>query len=220
MKCPHCLVEFHSNASWLYLGKDADGHWAVEKQECPACGRMVVKLANGERSFTSQGTFLGLSVVHQSYLVRPKAAGRPPCHSEVPKDAAEDYKEACLVFGDSPKASAAISRRCLQHLLRDHAKVKPSNLATEIAEFVGQPGVPSHLVEMVDAVRNIGNFAAHPIKATATGEVLPVEPGEAEWNLDVLEALFDFFFVQPAVIKRKRDELNKKLASAGKPPVK
>jgi hypothetical protein len=73
---------------------------------------------------------------------------------------------------------------------------------------------------MVDAVRNIGNFAAHPIKATATGEVLPVEPGEAEWNLDVLEALFDFFFVQPAVIKRKRDALNKKLASAGKPPVK
>lgn len=133
---------------------------------------------------------------------------------------ADDYNEACLVLGDSPKASAALSRRCLQHLLRDHAKVKPSNLVSEIEEFTKQPGIPSHLVEVVDAVRNIGNFAAHPMKTTSTGEVLPVEPGEAEWNLESLEALLDFFFVQPALMKRKRDELNKKLKSAGKPPVK
>jgi hypothetical protein len=49
---------------------------------------------------------------------------------------------------------------------------------------------------------------------------LPVELGEAEWNLDVLESLFDFYFVQPARAKAKRDALNKKLADAGKPPLK
>jgi hypothetical protein len=74
-------------------------------------------------------------------------------------------------------------------------------------------------MEMVDAVRNIGNFAAHPMKSQKSGEILPVEPGEAEWNLDVLESLFDFFFVQPTLIRGKREALNKKLAEAGKPPV-
>jgi hypothetical protein len=44
--------------------------------------------------------------------------------------------------------------------------------------------------------------------------------GEAEWLLDVLEGLFDFYFVQPALLKAKRDALNKKLKDAGKPAMK
>jgi len=44
----------------------------------------------------------------------------------------------------------------------------------------------------------------------------PVEPGEAEWNLDTLEALFDYYFVQPSVIRRKKDALKQELKDAGK----
>jgi Domain of unknown function (DUF4145) len=80
--------------------------------------------------------------------------------------------------------------------------------------------LPTHLGEAVDAVRNIGNFAAHPIKSTNTGEIVDVESGEAEWLLDVLEGLFDFYFVQPAMLQKKKQALNKKLADAGKPPMK
>jgi len=36
----------------------------------------------------------------------------------------------------------------------------------------------------------------------------------------VLEGLFDFYFVQPAISERKRAALDKKLADAGKPPMK
>jgi hypothetical protein len=75
-------------------------------------------------------------------------------------------------------------------------------------------------IEHIDAIRNIGNFSAHPSKNKSTGEIVEVEPQEAEWNLDVLESLFDFYFVQPAVTKAKRDALNKKLADAGKPSMK
>jgi hypothetical protein len=32
--------------------------------------------------------------------------------------------------------------------------------------------------------------------------------------------LFDFYFVQPEVLKKKREALDKKLADAGKPPMK
>lgn len=45
---------------------------------------------------------------------------------------------------------------------------------------------------------------------------MDVEPGESEWNLDVLEALFDHVFVQPEVLRKKRDALNAKLKEAGK----
>ncbi len=77
-------------------------------------------------------------------------------------------------------------------------------------------GLPSHIASDLDAVRAVGNFAAHPQKAAATGEILPVEPEEAEWNLDVLEALFDYYYVQPALSEKKRKALNEKLEKAGK----
>jgi hypothetical protein len=123
-------------------------------------------------------------------------------------------------LNDSPKASAALSRRCLQNLLRDKAGVKPSDLNKEIDDLLASKTLPSDLADTVDAIRNIGNFAAHPLKSTDTGLIVEVEPGEAEWCLDVLEELFDFYFVRPGRIASKRDALNKKLAEAGKPPMK
>jgi len=90
-------------------------------------------------------------------------------------------------------------------------------LAREIDEILARKELPTYLAEAVDGVRNIGNFAAHPIKSASTGEIVDVEPGEAEWLLDVLEGLFDFYFVQPALLKAKRDALNKKLKDVGKP---
>ncbi|HXN53315.1 MAG TPA: DUF4145 domain-containing protein [Candidatus Acidoferrum sp.] len=161
-----------------------------------------------------------LPVVSSSLLLWPKGVSRAPVPSEVPPDIVEDYKEACLVLADSPKASAALSRRCLQNLLRRAAGVKPGDLSKEIDQVLDSGKLPTEVAENIDAVRNIGNFAAHPNKSTATGEVVSVEPDEAEWNLDVLESLFDFYFVQPARAKAKRVALNKKLQDANKPPLK
>jgi hypothetical protein len=181
---------------------------------------MILRLLNGPPLYDQYGRFINIEKVSKDLLVRPKGSSRPPCPSEVPKEFAEDYIEACLVISDSPKASAALSRRCLQHILREIAKVKPGNLADEIQQVIDSGALPSHLVEVIDAVRNIGNFAAHPLKSEKSGEILPVEPAEAEWNLDVLEALFDFYFVQPAVVRKKRASLDEKLKEAGKKPMK
>lgn len=49
-------------------------------------------------------------------------------------------------------------------------------------------------------------------------EIIDVEDGEAEFCLDVLDAIFDHFYVKPAEAARLRDALNAKLASAGKLP--
>ena len=124
------------------------------------------------------------------------------------------------MINDSEKASAALSRRCLQNLLREKAGTQAKDLAKQIQEVLDSGKLPSHLGEAIDAVRAIGNFAAHPVKNTSTREVIDVEPGEAEWLLNTLEGLFDFYFVQPARLAKKRDALNKKLKDAGKPPLK
>lgn len=222
MKCPHCRVEFSPEVEWRYLGKDKDGEWATEKYECPnpKCGKYIIYLVNGESILPHDYGFRGLGSVKKRIMVYPKGSSRPPVPTDVPPMFADDYTEACLILPDSPKASAALSRRCLQNLLREKAKVKHGNLADEIEEVISSRTLPSYLVEVIDAVRNVGKFAAHPIKSQKTGEILPVEPAEAEWNLDVLEALFDFYFVLPEVVKEKRAALDKKLKEAGKKPMK
>lgn len=183
-------------------------------------------LINGAINYNSRGTyFISLDnfneeIVHSRTLVRPKGTNRQPVPLEVPTEFSQDYTEACIVLNDSPKASSALIRRCLQHLLREKAGVKKGDLGSEIQQIIESGKLPSHISDSIDAIRNIGNYAAHPMKSKTTGEIVEVEPGEAEWNLDVIEMLFDFFFVQPEKTKQKRDALNKKLDDIGKPNLK
>jgi hypothetical protein len=140
--------------------------------------------------------------------------------SEIPEIYRDDYREALLVADISPKASAALSRRILQAVIREKFNIIHKTLDKEIDEFIKLKDIPSSLAESVDAIRVVGNFAAHPQKTTNTGEILDVEPGESEWLIDVLEQLFDFAFIRPAKLKEQKDKLNAKLQSAGKPVLK
>jgi hypothetical protein len=214
MNCPHCLTKFFPNWDYRNFSQIADPddkkHWMIRYCECPECHRTVVQ---------SGTSLLSVNHVRDFILVYPKGVSRAPLDPDVPDKYAGDYRESCLVLADSPKASAALSRRCLQNILRDEAHTVKKDLNDQIQEVLDVNKFPSYLSEGLDAVRVIGNFAAHPIKSKSTGEIVEVEPGEAEWNLDVVEGLFDFFFVQPKVLKEKREKLNKKLEDAGKPPL-
>ena len=208
MKCPHCLEAFFEN--WANVGseleQDADGRWIVQFTKCPSCKKHLIRLQHAGEGEPWQYT-----------LVRPKGIARSPLPPEVPDEFAEDYREACLVLSDSPKASSALSRRCLQNLLREKVGVKHSNHNNEIGQVLKKDTLPPYLAEGLDAVRAIGNFAAHPIKSKNTGVIVDVESGEAEWSLDVIEGLFGFFFIERAALQRKRVALNEKLQEAGKP---
>lgn len=214
MKCPHCLIDFHDTWSTQSIGEDDEGIWRIQHTTCPKCKRYIISLLLKK---SRGGNIYDPTVTR---MVHPKGTARTPSSPEVPPKFAEAYKEACLVFDDSAKASAALSRRCLQLLLREVANVTPSDLFHEIQEVLDSGKLPTHLTEAIDSIRAVGNFAVHPLKSTNTGEVIDVEPGEAEWLLDTLEGLFDFYFVQPAILKAKRDALNKKLTVAGKPGIK
>ncbi|MEK6284793.1 MAG: DUF4145 domain-containing protein [Acidobacteriota bacterium] len=213
LRCPHCTVAFHDIWAEPHLQQDGKRNWNVRHTLCPSCRELTIELV----VYTLQA---GHNVRTLQIRIYPKASTRSPVAPEVPEPLSSDYTEACLVMPDSEKASAALSRRCLQMILRDKAGIKHGNLSDEIQQVIDSRQLPSQLSDAVDAVRVVGNFAAHPIKSTNTGAVIEVEPQEAEWLLDTLEALFDFYFVQPAILQKKRDALNQKLTDASKPPLK
>lgn len=219
MKCPHCSVEFHVTWRVIPLEYDTNGYWHVATARCSACKLIVIRLGSLQQATQTEVTG-DRPFVATFALVRPRASARALLSPDVPPNLAEEYRQACLVLADSPMASGALSRRCLQNLLREHAGVKPGNLDKEIQQVLDSGQLPPYLAEAIDAVRVVGNFSTHPIKSTNSGEIIDVEPGESEWLLDTLESLFDFYFVLPVTLKKKRDALDAKLAAAGKPPLK
>lgn len=214
MKCPHCTTAIHSHftpssiASYDKAIPQDKGAWTAYHQLCPECARVIIEF----RLHAAGG------LIMHSGLVHPKSGSRP-----VPPDVEAPYKgdftEACNVLPHSAKASAALSRRILQTLLREKSATKSKDLADQIQEVIASGKMPSHINDGLHAVRHIGNFGVHPIKSTNTGEIVDVENGEAEWNLDTIEALFDFYFVEPAAAAKRKVELNKKLKDAGKPEI-
>jgi uncharacterized protein DUF4145 len=190
------------------------------RRHCPACNKFIFNLDSGSPVRHSNSNFVGLHPGAATRLVWPKGSSRSPCPTEVPDKFKNDYLEACLVLADSPKSAAALGRRCLQNLLREAAAVRHGNLSDEIQQVIDSGKLPTDLADSIDAIRVIGNFAAHPLKSQQSGQILDVELGEAEWTLDVLESLFDFYFVRPAALQKRRAAINQKLQDAGKQPMK
>ena len=166
MKCPHCLVSFHAKDDRRHfrpLPLDADpmGNWWVDRESCPDCEKLTIWLivSAGESDYHPGRNASPTGEWHK-VMVYPKGTNRPPVPPEVSDGFAEDYREACLIIADSPKASAALSRRCLQHILREKAGVQhPNDLARAIQEVVDNPAIPSEVSATLDMVRNIGNFS-------------------------------------------------------------
>ena len=73
-----------------------------------------------------------------------------PAAPEVESKFAEDYNEACLVLPFSPKASAALSRRCLQNIIRLKEGIKERNLKTEIDKLIATNKLPSYISDNLE----------------------------------------------------------------------
>lgn len=213
MICPHCDLGIYEDLQRGSTFSTKDGQtWIPHSQICPQCNQPIVFLE--ATTLTSNNYPL---VTTKRFMAYPRDASARPVPADVSDPYRRDFDEAVAVLPLSAKASAALSRRNMQAILRDLAGTKSKDLHDQIEEVISTGKLPSHIAEGLHAVRNIGNFAAHPMKSKSTGEIVDVEPQEAEWNLDVLESLFDFYFVQPAINARRKAEINKKLTELGKP---
>lgn len=223
MKCPCCGLQISLEETYIKTWELYDDIETpvngISFGNCPACENLIVIFSQGELFVENLGSMVRVHKENSYEIIYPKFPIKN-IEPEIPDRYKKDFLEAFKILQISPKASAALSRRILQDLFREELGIHKPSLAQEIDEFIQRTNIPSYLTDAVDAVRNIGNLAAHPLKDTNTGQIVEVEAGEAEWLLEVNEALFDFVFVQPRRLEERKNNLNTKLASLGKPPMK
>jgi hypothetical protein len=142
----------------------------------------------------------------QEWILKPKSGARPfPPY--IPPPILHDYREACLIVSDSPKASATLSRRCLQGMIRDFWKITGKTLALEIIELQGK--IDATTWAAIDAVRKVGNIGAHMEKDIDL--IVEVEPDEAKQLIGLIEFLLRDWYVG----RHEREEQMQRVIALG-----
>lgn len=176
-------------------------HFVVCSNE--ACRKFTLDttLRQMGRQTSSHGTkyFESDTGVTKTWRLMPPSMAKP-FPSFIPQPILEDYTEACLIKELSPKASATLSRRCLQGILRDFWKVTPGNLAGEIKQI--KKKVDPIIWDAIDSVRKVGNIGAH--MEADINLIVEVDPNEAQALIGLIEMLLDEWYIS-------REERIKKL---------
>jgi len=141
------------------------------------------------------------------------ASGAKPQPSFIPSVIRQDYEEACKIVHLSPKASATLSRRCLQGMIRDFCKIKAKTLYAEIEKLHEleksdklPKGVTPESVEAAHAIRKIGNIGAHMEKDINI--IIDVKQDEAKVLIELIETLFEDWYVARENRKQRFAKIN------------
>jgi Domain of unknown function (DUF4145) len=152
----------------------------------------------------------------------PESAAKP-FPDYIPAPILSDYGEACLIVSLSPKASATLSRRCLQGMIRDFWGISKRRLKDEVDAL--EDKVAPETWEAIDSVRTIGNIGAH--MEADISLIVDVDPDEATLLIDLIETLLADWYIarhnreeQMAKIKAiaKEKEKQQKTNDAAAPP--
>lgn len=158
-----------------------------------ACGEITIS-AQFANVWKNQYGVIQTGEIHERFRLRPNSLAKTQ-PDYIPIALREDYNEACLIKDLSPKASATLARRCLQGMIRKFCGIGKKRLIDEIIELRrlsndGQApkGVTDESVDAIDHVREIGNIGAHMEKDI--GVIVPIDPGEAQVLIELVELLF------------------------------
>ena len=196
--CPYCnhdttISGSNETVSESYLTiKNSDGyrrldtHWIV----CPNPNCNKTTLAVGLK----EAFFLGQWKVKDDYLktwrLQPQSSAKffP---NYIPRAIIQDYEEACAILEHSPKASATLSRRCLQGMIRDFWKVSKNRLVDEINAI--EDKVDPITWQAIDATRKVGNIGAHMEKDINL--IIDVDVNEATLLINLIELLIEEWYI-------------------------
>lgn len=137
-----------------------------------------------------------------SWRLRPRSAAKQ-FPSYIPRPITQDYEEACLIRDLSPKASATLSRRCLQGMIRDFFGIRKGRLIDEIQEL--EPKVDPLTWQAIDAVRHVGNIGAHMEKDINL--IIDVEANEAGVLIGLIEMLMKEWYIHREERKKQLESL-------------
>ena len=154
---------------------------------CPKCGQYSI-FAKG----------IGKGVSSLSTFIQPNSNAKQ-FPNFVPQAIRQDYEEAHSILDLSPKASATLSRRCIQGMIHDKWQIKLKNLNQEITALKDkiEPGLWS----AIDSLRELGNIGAHMEKDINL--IVDIDSDEAEKLLKLVEILIKEWYIVP----HERDEL-------------
>lgn len=168
------------------------------------CGEVMLHVRFGKgtwvRSPLSRDSFQLIQEGVEFFRLRPASFVKPQ-PKVVPDALAKDYYEACAIRDLSPKASATLSRRVLQGMLRDFCGVTGPNLYQEIEalkkladEGRAPSGVASETIDAMHSVRSVGNIGAHMEQDIDC--IVDVDPNEAQALIELIEMLFEEWYVE------------------------
>lgn len=161
---------------------------AVSFFKCPQCDNVSVYI-EGKGNQYSDG-------YHLWFFPLSKARQFP---EYVPKAIRDDYAEAYSIIELSPKASATLSRRCVQGMIRNLWNVDRSNLYQEIDSI--KDLIDPMLWKSLNSIRSIGNIGAHMEKDINL--IIDIDPNEAEKLIKLVELLVKEWYIVPF----ERDQL-------------
>lgn len=115
--------------------------------------------------------------------------------------------------------SAVLSRRILADLLEEFAGKTQYGLADRIDSFNEDTKQPYGLRKNLHYLREIADLSAHT-KRDDQAEIVEVTQEEAEWTLDIIERLFDYFIITPARDASLRESFDQKLERANRKAIK
>ncbi|MBP1040392.1 DUF4145 domain-containing protein [Vagococcus sp. BWB3-3] len=148
---------------------------------CPNCEESTIKLEGS-----------GKQVVGTKINVNPDSLAQS-FPEYIPKSIRQDYEEACKIVRLSPKASATLSRRCLQGMIRDYWEISGKNNLFEEIDAIKDKVTPQ-VKEVLDSVRQIGNIGAHMEKDINL--IVDIEPDEAQQLINLIEYLMNQWYIQ------------------------
>ncbi|KAI4445306.1 hypothetical protein C823_007813 [Eubacterium plexicaudatum ASF492] len=151
----------------------------IDFYKCPNCEKYSI-VANG----------LGTNVNNISSSLQPKSSAKQ-FPDYIPEAIRQDYEEACAIVNLSPKASATLSRRCLQGIIRDFWGISKARLIDEINEL--QNKIPAQQWKVIDGIRRIGNIGAHMEKDINL--IVDIDPDEAQKLIKLIEHLLDQWYI-------------------------
>jgi len=197
--CPYCSRDATITDSNFMSGvhffnhDNKDGPLGIRTKviTCPNedCREYMITGSLHESYFNGHGRVIQDEVL-MSWSMKPSSLARQfPTY--IPKAVIDDYEEACLIRDLSPKASATLSRRCLQGIIRDFWGCKKGRLVDEINSI--QDKVDPITWQAIDSVRSIGNIGAHMEKDINL--IIDVEPAEAQLLIGLIEILIKDWYV-------------------------
>jgi len=213
-QCPHCnrfvVITENRQSSDTHFLRVPTGLGSISVSSrffvCPNpdCKMPTCDVSINEWHLSQLNNPLNGKVIKRWRLL-PEGVARP-FPDYVPLAIRSDYKEACLIVNMSPKASATLSRRCLQGIVRDFWNVKAGTLWQEIQQI--EDKTDNLTWQAIDAVRQIGNIGAHMEKDIDV--IVDVDPGEAEMLIQLVETLLTEWYVA----RYEREVRMKALAAA------